>query len=175
MQVNLIEAKNWPPKRLRPNFDPCTISGQILAPNTINLLGAKFSPPTILTRQGPNLDPQRPKAKRGQILASPVLERVGSDSPDDDEDSTRWLRADAYMDELNPPSIAFKEDEVDMDDILAILEAIPDEPQAKPKSPRRKTYGAMLNDLRNEVLDLKQEIELRDAYIFSMLQELTKK
>lgn len=85
------------------------------------------------------------------------------------------LRLDAYMDDLHVPLI---NTDWEADDLLAILESIPDEPQTRPKSPkspRRKTYGAMLNDLRIEVLNLKTEIELRDAYIFSILHELTRK
>lgn len=154
------ELKNWPPKRMRPNFDPQSISGQILAPP---MHEAKFCPPSILHKKRANFGP---KSNKGHILA-PKIEC------EDTEDSSAVLRFDAYMDDLAPESPV--NNEIDMDEILAILEGIPDEPQAKPKSPRRKTYGAMLNDLRMEVLNLKQEIELRDAYIFSVLHELTRK
>jgi hypothetical protein len=154
------ELKNWPPKRMRPNFDPQSISGQILA-STMH--EAKFCPPTILHKKRPNFGL---KSNKGHILA-PKIEC------EDAEDSSAVLRLDAYMDDLAPEAPV--DNEIDMDEILAILEGIPDEPQPKPKSPRRKTYGAMLNDLRMEVLNLKQEIELRDAYIFSVLHELTHK
>lgn len=153
------ELKNWPPKRIRPNFDPYNIPGQILASANYE---PKFCPPIILHKKSPN---SAPKNKKDQNLAS-------KQDNDESEDQPNLLRLDAYMDDLAPTSI---EEDIDMDDVLAILEAIPEEPLSKPKSPRRKTYGAMLNDLRMEVLNLKQEIELRDAYIFSILHELTRK
>lgn len=48
-------------------------------------------------------------------------------------------------------------------------------PLKKPKSPRRKTFGALINELRDEINDLKLEIELRDAYIYAMLNDLKNK
>lgn len=153
------ELKNWPPKRIRPNFDPYNIPGQILSsPNQ----EPKFCPPIILDKKSST---SVSRNKKDQILPS-------KHDNEDSEDHPNLLRLDAYMDDLAPTSI---DDDIDMDDVLAILEAIPEEPHSKPKSPRRKTYGAMLNDLRVEVLNLKQEIELRDAYIFSILHELTRK
>lgn len=43
------------------------------------------------------------------------------------------------------------------------------------KSPRRKTFGALINELREEIRDLKLEIELRDAYIYAMINDLKNK
>lgn len=154
------EVKNWPPKRIRPNFDPISISGQILAPTNQEV---KFCPAILRPIKRAN---SAPKNKKRQLLT------VFTETEVNHED-TEPLRMDAYMDDLTP---TIADAEVDMEDILSILEGIPEEqPQTKSKSPRRKTYGAMLNDLRMEVLNLKQEIELRDAYIFSILHELTRK
>ena len=45
----------------------------------------------------------------------------------------------------------------------------------KQKSPRRKTFGALINELREEIKDLRLEIELRDAYINAMIHEIQTK
>jgi hypothetical protein len=42
----------------------------------------------------------------------------------------------------------------------------------KPKSPKRKTFGTLINELRDEIQNLKTEIELRDAYLLSMIHDL---
>jgi hypothetical protein len=47
-------------------------------------------------------------------------------------------------------------------------------PPAILKPTKRKTFGALINELKEEIRDLKLEIEIRDAYIFAMLNELTK-
>lgn len=73
-----------------------------------------------------------------------------------------------------------------IDDLLNTIDSMPEEQpqtidvsaveQTMPikilKSPRRKTFGALINELREEIRDLRLEIELRDAYIFAMLNEL---
>jgi hypothetical protein len=66
-----------------------------------------------------------------------------------------------------------------VDDFLDIVMApsimVPKEentPPIKPKSPRRKTFGALINELRDEIHDLKLEIEIRDTYIMAMINDL---
>ena len=42
------------------------------------------------------------------------------------------------------------------------------------KSPKRRTFGAQFAELREEVEELKLEIEIKNTQIFSMLYELNK-
>lgn len=46
-------------------------------------------------------------------------------------------------------------------------------PNSSPRTPK-KTYAAQIMELRQEVLDLRQEIELRDTHIFALINELKK-
>lgn len=45
-------------------------------------------------------------------------------------------------------------------------------PKMESRSPRRKTFGAQFAELKDEIISLKLELEIRDAYIFAILNEL---
>ncbi len=71
-----------------------------------------------------------------------------------------------------------------VDDFLDAVMQLP-EPNIEPvtptpspkvaKSPRRKTFGALINELKDEIRDLRLEIEMRDAYIYAMINDLKNK
>ena len=42
------------------------------------------------------------------------------------------------------------------------------------KSPKRRTFGAQFADLKDEIAELKLEIEIKNTQIFAMLHELNK-
>lgn len=52
------------------------------------------------------------------------------------------------------------------------VEKVPAKVVCSPKSPRRRTFGAQFQDLKDEITNLKIELELRDAQIFALLDEL---
>lgn len=51
-------------------------------------------------------------------------------------------------------------------------EKAPAKVDCSPKSPRRRTFGAQFQELKDEIVNLKIELELRDAHIFALLDEL---
>jgi len=44
-----------------------------------------------------------------------------------------------------------------------------------PRSPRRKTLGAVVAELKAEIQNIRLELEIRDAYIIALIENLTKK
>jgi hypothetical protein len=52
------------------------------------------------------------------------------------------------------------------------LQSVVSSPKMESRSPRRKTFGAQFAELKDEIISLKLELELRDAYIFAILNEL---
>lgn len=49
---------------------------------------------------------------------------------------------------------------------------IPTPTSSSSKSPRRRTFGAQFQELKDEIANLRLELEIRDAHIFTLLHEL---
>lgn len=52
---------------------------------------------------------------------------------------------------------------------------IPTPTSSSSKSPRRRTFGAQFQELKDEIANLRLEIEIRDAHIYALLHELKHK
>jgi hypothetical protein len=52
---------------------------------------------------------------------------------------------------------------------------IPTPTSSSSKSPRRRTFGAQFQELKDEIANLRLEIEIRDAHIHALLHELKHK
>lgn len=72
-----------------------------------------------------------------------------------------------------------------LEDFCRTVESFPDEeeeivnvPQEVPKSPRsprRKTLGAVVAELKTEIQNIRLELEIRDAYIVALIDSLKNK
>jgi hypothetical protein len=49
---------------------------------------------------------------------------------------------------------------------------VPTPTSSSSKSPRRRTFGAQFQELKDEIANLRLELEIRDAHIYALLHEL---
>ena len=54
-------------------------------------------------------------------------------------------------------------------------EAYRQETVKSPRSPRRKTLGAVVAELKLEIQNIRLELEIRDAYIIALIENMNKK